>query len=92
MRTLKSIACAAAAASLAFGGVAHADATRSVEMLPKATAADRASAPAVNASQLQEEGGISSIILALLAGAAIIGGIVILADGDDDDGDVDSFG
>lgn len=81
MRNLKSITCAAAAASLAFAGVAHAAGSQSVNMLPTSSYAERATAPALDTSELNGRG--SSIILGLLAAALFIGGIVILADGDD---------
>lgn len=78
---------AGVAAGLMMSSVAYAD-TRSAAMLPavqqaKAVGAERASAPALAPSKLQEEGA-SGWILALLAAAAFIGGIVLLADGDDE--------
>lgn len=85
MRALKAITCAVAATGLVFGGVAQAQASRSVNMLPSTSVAKRAQAPVTDASELNGRG--SGIIIGVLALAAFVGGLVILADGGDDKSD-----
>ena len=80
MRTLKALTGFAAAASLAFAGVAHAEGTKSVNMLPKSSLAKRGAAPAEGTSKIaDDEKGSSGIILLLLGGGALVGGLVALS-------------
>lgn len=88
MRPMKILTAAVVSSGLVLSGVAHADASRSINMLPKsASVAKRGSAPAADESEIAKRG--SAWLLALLAVALVVGGALILADGDDS---VDSNG
>lgn len=85
MRTLKTIACMAAAAGLATAGVANAAGTQSVNMLPKASVAERATAPAKGANKVADDDNGSALLIAGGAIAAVIAGVIMF--GDNPDGD-----
>lgn len=84
MRTLKTIACVAAAAGLATAGVANAAGTQSVHMLPKASVAERATAPAQKTNKVAAGDG-TAVIVGGLALAALVAGIVMIGDNPDND-------
>ncbi|RVQ67599.1 hypothetical protein EKN06_06535 [Croceicoccus ponticola] len=81
MRTLKNLTCAVAVAGLALSGVAHADTSRSVNMLPTSSVAKRGTAPTESESELANRRG--GLVIAIAAAAAVAVGILIAVDGKD---------
>lgn len=80
MRTFKSMTCAIAAMTLAFGGVAHAAGTQSSDALPQASAANDAPVTAEKKKKKRAGG----IWLAALGLAVVAGGVAMIGDSGSD--------
>ncbi|MBS7669680.1 hypothetical protein [Croceicoccus gelatinilyticus] len=80
MRVVKTATFALAAAGLALGGVANAKETTSVNMLPQATSADDAAAPAEKKKKRRGAG----YLLGIAGLAVLIGGVAMIGDSGSD--------
>ncbi|WP_144097217.1 hypothetical protein [Croceicoccus sediminis] len=80
MRVVKSATFALAAAGLVLGGVANAQETTSVNMLPQATSADGTVAPAEKKKKKRGAG----YLLGIAGLAVLIGGVAMIGDSGSD--------